>query len=263
MKSATERLKDIVYPLTTFAVLLAVWQLTVIVFKIPSYILPDLRDVAAALWRGYVGGEYWKHISFTVTAMLTGYAVGCTVAMILGAIVAESRTMERFVFPFVIGLQSVPKVALAPLVIVWFGFGIESKIFLVALICFFPVFVNVIVGMRSVDPSLIDMMRAFGGSPLRILLEVKLPNAAGAIVAGLQVGIVLGLIGAVVGEFIASTRGLGYLIQNAATNLDLGTLFAAVLSLAAIGITGTQVLRWLHRGIVFWDRSRGTTIVEN
>jgi NitT/TauT family transport system permease protein len=163
----------------------------------------------------------------------------------------------------VIGLQSVPKVALAPLVIVWFGFGIESKIVLVGLICFFPVFVNVIVGMRSVDPSLIDMMRAFGASRWRILLEVKLPNATASIVAGLQVGIVLGLIGAIVGEFIASTHGLGYLIQSAATNLDLGTVFAAVFSLAAIGITGTQILGWLHRRIVFWDRGRGTAVVES
>src|SRR5262249_54540524 len=158
---------------------------------------------------------------------------------------------------FVIGLQSVPKVALAPLVIVWFGFGIESKIVLVALICFFPVFVNTIVGMRSVDPALIQMMRAFDGSPLRILLEVRLPNALGSVIAGLQVGIVLGLIGAIVGEFIAATRGIGYLIQNAASNLDLGTVFAAVLTLAAIGITGTQLLRWLHRSIAFWDRGRG------
>lgn len=263
MSPAAERLKDIVYPLTTFAVLLAVWQLAVVVLKVPNYILPDLRDVGAALWRGYVVGDYWRHVAFTLRAMLIGYLVGCTVALILGTVVAESRTAERFVFPFVIGLQSVPKVALAPLVIVWFGFGIESKIVLVALICFFPVFVNVIVGMRSVDPNLIDMMRAFGASPLRVLLEVKLPSAASSIVAGLQVGIVLGLIGAIVGEFIAATRGLGYLIQSAATNLDLGTVFAAVLSLAAIGIAGTQILRWLHRRIVFWDRGRGSTLAEN
>jgi NitT/TauT family transport system permease protein len=258
-----ERLKDVIFPLTTFALLLAMWQLAVIILKVPTYILPDLRDVGSALWRGYIGGEYWKHAGFTIRAMLSGYLAGCVVALILGTLVAESRTMERFVFPFVIGLQSVPKVALAPLVIVWFGFGIESKIVLVGLICFFPVFVNVIVGMRSVDPSLIDMMRAFGASRWRILLEVKLPNAAASIVAGLQVGIVLGLIGAIVGEFIASTHGLGYLIQNAATNLDLGTVFAAVFSLAAIGITGTQILGWFHRRIVFWDRGRGTAVVES
>ncbi len=169
-----ERLKDIVYPLTTFAVLLAIWQFAVVAFKVPNYILPDLRDVGVALWRGYVVGDYWQHIAFTLRAMLTGYLAGCTVAFVLGALVAESRTAERFIFPFIIGLQSVPRVALAPLVIVWFGFGIEIKVVLVALICFFPVFVNVIVGMRSVDRSLIDMMRSFGASPLRVLLEVKL-----------------------------------------------------------------------------------------
>jgi NitT/TauT family transport system permease protein len=261
--SVKERVKDVVYPLTTFAVLLAAWQISVVVFKVPSYILPDLRDVGTALWRGYVEGEYWKHLGFTLTSMLTGYAFGCFVAIVSGAIVAESRTAERFVVPFVIGLQSVPKVALAPLVIVWFGFGIESKIVLVALICFFPVFVNTIVGMRSVDPTLIQMMRAFGGSPLRILLEVRLPNALSSIIAGLQVGIVLGLIGAIVGEFVAATRGIGYLIQNAASNLDLGTLFAAVFTLAVVGITGTQLLRFAHRSLAFWDRGRGATVSEH
>jgi NitT/TauT family transport system permease protein len=150
----------------------------------------------------------------------------------------------------------VPKVALAPLVIVWFGFGIESKIVLVALICFFPTFINVIAGFRSVDPAMVDMMHAFGASRLRILFEVKLPAAAGAIIAGLQVGVVLGLIGAVVGEFIASTHGLGHLIQNAATNLDLGAVFAAIASLAAFGIIGTQALRLLHRRVVFWEGGR-------
>jgi NitT/TauT family transport system permease protein len=263
MIAARERFKDVLYPLTTFAVLLAIWQVSVVVFKVPSYILPDLRDVGGALWRGYVGGEYWKHLRFTLSSMLTGYALGSVVAIVSGALVAESRTIERFVFPFVIGLQSVPKVALAPLIIVWFGFGIESKVVLVALICFFPIFVNTIVGMRSVDPALIQMMRAFGASPLRILVEVRLPNAIGSIMAGLQVGVVLGLIGAIVGEFIAATHGIGYLIQNAASNMDLGTVFAAVCTLAVIGITGTQCLRWLHRSLAFWESGKGTVVTEH
>lgn len=248
------RLTDALYPLTTLAILLVAWEVSVRVFAVPSYILPSLADVGEALWRGYIEGEYWRHVAFTLTAMLWGYAIGSLAALLLGALVAEIRLVERFIFAFVIGLQSVPKVALAPLVIVWFGFGIESKIVLVALICFFPTFINVIAGFRAVDPGVVDMMRAFGASRLRILFEVKIPGAAGSIIAGLQVGVVLGLIGAVVGEFIAATRGLGYLIQNASTNLDLGTVFAAIASLAAIGIAGSQALRWVQRRLVFWER---------
>jgi NitT/TauT family transport system permease protein len=250
------RVLDILYPLTTLAVLLLVWEASVQLLDVPNYILPSLAQVGEALWRGYVEGEYWRHVAFTLTAMLWGYAAGSGLALLLGALVAEIRLVERFIFAFVVGLQSVPKVALAPLVIVWFGFGIESKIVLVALICFFPTFINVIAGFRSVDPAMVDMMHAFGASRLRILFEVKLPAAAGAIIAGLQVGVVLGLIGAVVGEFIASTHGLGHLIQNAATNLDLGAVFAAIASLAAFGIIGTQALRLLHRRVVFWEGGR-------
>ncbi len=256
------RLRDALYPLSTLAVLLLVWEASVQLLDVPNYILPSLAQVGEALWRGYVEGEYWRHAAFTLTAMLWGYAAGSLLALLLGALVAEIRLVERFIFAFVVGLQSVPKVALAPLVIVWFGFGIESKIVLVALICFFPTFINVIAGFRSVDPALVEMMHACGASRLRILFEVKIPGAAGSIIAGLQVGVVLGLIGAVVGEFIASTRGLGHLIQNAATNLDLGAVFGAIASLAAFGIIGTQALRALHRRVVFWERgTRGAASV--
>jgi NitT/TauT family transport system permease protein len=249
-------LRDALYPLTTLAVLLLAWEGSVRLLGVPDYILPSLSQVGAALWRGYVGGEFWRHLEFTLRATLTGYAIGSGLALLLGALVAEVRLVERFVFAFVIGLQSVPKVALAPLVIVWFGFGIESKVVLVALICFFPTFINVIAGMRAVDPGLVEMLKAFGASRPRILWEAKLPAAAGPIIAGLQVGVVLGLIGAVVGEFIASTRGLGHLIQNASSNLDLGTVFAAIASLAVLGIAGSQILRALHRRIVFWEARR-------
>lgn len=255
MQSWQDRAKNIAYPLCTFGLLLLVWQLSVTVFDVPDYILPDLRSVADSLWRGYVGGAYWRHFSFTVQAMLIGYTAGSLLALVLGALVAEIKTVERFVFAFVVALQSVPKIALAPLVIVWFGFGIESKIVLVGLICFFPTFINTIAGMRSVPPNLIAMMRSCGAGPLRILFEVKIPHAASSIFSGLQIGVILGLIGAVVGEFIASTRGLGHLIQNAANALDLGAVFAAIVSLSVIGIIGSQILRWLHRRIVFWERS--------
>lgn len=247
-------LVNALYPLTTLALLLLVWEGSVRLLHVPNYIMPSLVQVGEALWRGYVEGEYWRHLRFTFTAMVTGYAVGSAAALLLGALVAEVRVVERFVYSFVIGLQSVPKVALAPLVIAWFGFGLESKVVLVALICFFPTFVNVIAGFRAADPAMLEMMQAFGASRLRILLEAKIPAAAGSILAGLQVGVVLGLIGAVVGEFIASSQGLGHLIQNASVNLDLGTVFAAIASLAALGILGTQLLRLLHRRVVFWER---------
>lgn len=247
-------LEGLAYPLVPVVLVLFAWYLATDVYGLPNYLLPSIGQVLEALKRGYVDGEYWKHLGFTLRAMALGYLAGVAFALLLGAMVAEIRMIERMVFPLVIALQSMPKVALAPLVIVWFGFGIESKIVLVALICFFPIFINVIAGLRSVDPNLVDMMRAFGAPATQILLEVKLPHAAPAIFAGLQISVVLGLIGAVVGEFIASTHGLGFMIQASANSLDLGVVFAALISLAAIGICGTQLVRLLERLVVFWQR---------
>jgi len=252
--------KRIGYPLITAVILIGAWVLATDVFRVPNYILPRIQDVGVALWRGYVGGEFWPHLFFTLQALVIGYLAGTLVALAVGILVAESQGFDRAVFPYVVALQSMPKVALAPLVIVWFGFGIESKIVLVALICFFPLFVNTVTGIRSTDPDLLDLMRVFGRSRLDILLQVKLPHAATPIMAGMQIGVVLGLIGAVAAEFVASTRGLGFVIQNAANALNLGAMFAALFSLAAIGIAGTQLLRLAQRKLVFWDRTSGADV---
>ena len=246
--------------LLTLAALIAAWVLVIEWFKVPNYILPTPRAVLHALKIGYVDGVYWPHLWATFKATSIGYLLGCGLAFVVGSLAADSRTFERFVYPYVVGLQSMPKVALAPLVIVWFGFGIESKIVLVALICFFPLFVNTVTGIRSTDPDLLDLMRVFGRSRLDILLQVKLPHAATPIMAGMQIGVVLGLIGAVAAEFVASTRGLGFVIQNAANALNLGAMFAALFSLAAIGIAGTQLLRLAQRKLVFWDRTSGADV---
>lgn len=254
MKTARNLASSIMYPAITGIVLIALWMLATRSWNVPNYILPDIGQVGRALYRGYVEGELWVHFAFTLRALLLGYAAGVAAAISLGILVAEFKSLEGALFPYVVALQSMPKIALAPLIIVWFGFGIESKIVLVALICFFPLFMNTIVGLRSVDPDLVDLMRVFGRSRFDILREVKLPSAAPSIMAGMQISVVLGLIGAVAAEFVASTRGLGLVIQTAASEMELGMMFAALFSLALIGIVGTQSIALLHRKVVFWTR---------
>ncbi|MEO7405049.1 MAG: ABC transporter permease [Burkholderiales bacterium] len=253
-----ERVKSVVYPLIAFAVLIALWDLAIHVFKVPNYILPTPGAVLDALKRGYIEGLYWPHFLFTLNSMVAGYALGCSLAFLLGCLFAESRTVERILLPFVVALQSMPKVALAPLIIVWFGFGIESKIVMVALVCFFPIFINTAVGLRATNPGLIDLMRAFSASRWHILTRIKIPSAAGHIFAGLQIAIVLGLIGAVVAEFVSSTRGLGHLINASAVNLETNTMFAALASLAVLGVAGSQLVRYLHQRVIFWEKGSVT-----
>ena len=254
-------IKSLAYPLVTAAGLLGVWISSLAWFRIPDYILPKPSAVLVSLKVGYIDGLYWPHLLVTLEAIIFGYLIGSALAFLLGVLLAESTTFEKFAYPYIIALQSMPKVALAPLIIVWFGFGLASKIVMVALICFFPVFISTVVGIRQADPNRIDLLRVFSASRAYIFLEVKLPSAAGHIFAGLQISVVLGLIGAVVSEFIASERGLGNLIQSSSTNLDLGATFAVLLTLAVMGIAGNVLVRMLHRKFVFWEQESGTRTV--
>lgn len=251
--------RRIVYPLVTLALLLGAWSGAIAFFRIPDYLLPSPTQVLRAMQVGYVEGAFWPHFLFTLKSVALGYLAGCTLAIAAGIALAESETFELFVYPYIVALQSMPKIAIAPLIIVWLGFGIESKIAMVALVSFFPLFINTAVGIKQADAQLIDMMRAFGASRAMIFRRVKLPGAAGHIFAGLQIAVVLALIGAVVAEFVASTHGLGHIIKSAAVDLHTHVMFAALFSLAVLGVAGSQLLRWLHQRVVFWDRGASTS----
>ena len=246
-------MKRILTPLIPFLAIIVLWTASISLFAIPNYILPTPRAVVQALRIGYVEGLYWPHLLATLQATILGYLIGCGLAFVSGAFVAASKMFERFVYPYVVGLQSMPKVALAPLIIVWFGFGISSKIVMVALICFFPVFINTIVGLRHTDPNLIDLLRVFSASRTHVFFQVKLPSAASHIFAGLQISVVLALIGAVVSEFVASQRGLGNLIQASSQNLDVAAMFAVLFTLALIGVLGSQLVQFVQRKLLFWE----------
>lgn len=257
-----ERVSSFLYPAITFVVLIAIWQLSIDVLHVPDYILPRPMMVLESLKAGYIDGEFWPHFLFTLRSTVSGYLIGCGCAIVIGAVLAESPTFEKFVYPYVIALQSMPKVALAPLIIVWFGYGFASKLVMVALICFFPCFVNTSIGLKSYNPELIDLYRAMGASRWQIFWRVKVPSAAGHIFAGLQISVVLALLGTVVAELVASRRGLGHVIAAAGLDFDVAMMFACVVILATIGVLASQLIQLIHRRVVFWEsRSAATTVV--
>ncbi|QDW39898.1 ABC transporter permease [Bradyrhizobium sp. KBS0727] len=245
-----------------FVASLLLWDMAIRLFKVPAYLVPSPLSVGAALIDGLVNGTFYPHIAATLYAVVAGYLVGCFLAVVIGALLAEVPLLEGALMPYIVALQSMPKVALAPLIIVWFGFGMSSKVVLVALICFFPVFINTLVGVRSVNPDIVNLYRAFRASRWNILLNVKLPAAASSIFAGLQISVAMALIGAVVGEFIASKAGLGNLLQASSMTMDVATMFAVVIVLAAIGVIGNEILQYLHRRVVFWE-SRTHAVAES
>ncbi|WP_338666002.1 ABC transporter permease [Pararoseomonas sp. SCSIO 73927] len=260
----SERLKNWLSPLVTFVIFLGLWQAVASAGLVPAYLLPSPGAVGHALVTVYGQGTIWPHLAATASEMVFGFILGSIAALIAAAVVAEFRAVERCVYPYIVALQSMPKVALAPLLIVWFGFGLTSKIILVALICFFPVFVNVLTGLRATRAELVDLYRAFSSTRWRIFWDVRLPSAAGSIFAGLQVALVLALLGAVVGEFVAAQEGLGSLIQASSLNFEVPVMFACIITLAAMGSVASAIVRFVQRRVVFWEGAggRGSTVVK-
>lgn len=248
----------VILPLLSLAVCLSAWEATIQLRDIPSYLFPAPTAVFSALARDLASPPYWMAVGVTLTEILVGFAIGSACGMVLGAMLGLSPLLERLVYPYVVGFQSVPKVAIAPLMIVWFGFGIESKILIVALTAMFPVLVNTIAGLRSTDTDRIDLLRGLCASRLQTLRYVQLPHALPYIFAGLNTAIVFSIIGAIVGEFVGARQGLGVVILKANFALDLASVFSSLVVLAVIGVTLAASLRMIERRVCFWiGKKRG------
>lgn len=215
---------------------LGMWELIVWLGGYPPFILPSPRGVYAKLVTVLSNGLLWSHARVTITEILGGLALGLSMAIVLGYLMAKSRLLERFVSLYVVASQSVPIVALAPLLIIWFGPGKLSKVLVCALTLFFPMLVNTMVGIRSVNPDLVDLMRSLRATRWQMFALLEVPSALPTLFGGLKVSMTLSVIGAVVGEFVAADRGLGFLINVARGNFDTPLMFVALLALVGIAL---------------------------
>ncbi|MBI1774784.1 MAG: ABC transporter permease [Proteobacteria bacterium] len=222
---------------------------------IPMFVLPAPSNVFLALYRGFVGGLYWPHLWATLSATLLGFAVGTVLAFALGTVIAMSRPIEYFLYPYVVMFQSMPKVALAPLIIIWFGLGLTSKVVNAALVAFFPLMVNTIVGLRSADEDRVNLMRSLAASDAQIFWMLRLPNALPFIMAGLEISMIFALIGAIVAEFIGAQAGLGMLISAMNFTMDVAGQFSVLFVLSIVGLLLNRCIQLLRRRILFWDPS--------
>ncbi|WP_327287102.1 ABC transporter permease [Streptomyces sp. NBC_01198] len=221
------------YLVAVLLVLLA-WEIAIVIGGTPDYLLPPPTQVLKA-FRTYhqpLVHNGW----FTLREILFGFAVAVGAGVLLAVPIAFSKMVERVAYPLIVMIQAVPKVALGPLFIVWFGFGLETDIFIAVSVAIFPVIVNTALGLTSIDPDLVRLGRSMGGSPMRLFWLVRLPTALPSIFAGLKVAVTFAVIGAVVGEFIVGGSGLGYLTLSASGNQNVPLLFACVIALAVIGV---------------------------
>jgi NitT/TauT family transport system permease protein len=239
------------------AAFLAVWELAVLALAIPGYILPPPTAIVIALYRGIVAsGLYLNHIWITLAETLLGFLLGAAIALTLGTAVALSRRVEYFLYPFIVMFQAMPKVALAPLIIVWFGLGLTSKVVSAALVAFFPLMVNTIVGLRSADEDRVNLMRSLAATPGQIFWMLQLPSALPYIFAGIEIAMIFALIGAIVAEFVGAQAGLGMLIQSMNFNMDVAGQFSVLIILSVLGLALNSLVASIRRRALFWDVSQ-------
>jgi NitT/TauT family transport system permease protein len=237
---------------------LGVWEAVCRAGLVSRLVLPAPSAIGVEFWRALVeiafGGPMRVHALVTIFEILAGFGAGVALGFMLGVLIAEVPTARRVAMPYLIALNAAPKIALAPLLLVWFGFGMGSKIVMAALIAFFPLLINVVSGLARVDEAKLKLMRSLAASRSMTLVKVKLPDAMPLIFAGLKTAIVLAVVGAVVGEFVGAEAGLGYVIKQSEFQLDVAQTFAVIVLLSLIGIALFYGIEYLERRVLFWTR---------
>jgi NitT/TauT family transport system permease protein len=220
-------------------------------------VLPAPSLVWDVLVDGFTSGFYIKHIESTVTSIVVGFLIASTAAISIAGILASIPVVERVLTPFFVAFQSMPKVAIAPLIVIWFGFGELSKIVIVVTACFFPILMNALHGLKLRDRDHFELMRSLGANRLQLFLHLRLPHALPYIFAGLHIGVIFALIGTVVAEFVGTNAGIGYVMLQAKANFDLPSVYACLVLLMVLGVLLHAIMGQLEKRIAFWARDLG------
>ncbi len=224
--------------------LLVIWEASVRYFEIPAFLLPAPSQIAELMV------EEWPliqmHSLATIWAILTGYVTAVVFALAVSALMIRFPLLERLIMPIFVGLQSVPKIAIAPLILVWIGAGMGSKIAVVMSIAFFPIVINTMAGFKEVDRGLADVFKSVAATEQQMLFKLRLPYAIPYIFAGLRIATTLAVLGAIVAEWLAASNGLGYLVLSGSFNFNTARSFAAIIALAVIGTVFFNFMSWIE-----------------
>ena len=244
----------VMWPLLSGLIGLALWEGLVRLLKIPIYILPAPTQIVATI------GQHWwyllSQLAITTLAAALGLIIAVVFGLAAGAAITASRLIDRMLTPWLVIAHAVPKVVIAPLFLVWFGFGLQSEMFFVVAFTFFPVIVNTVTGLKSADPEQILMVRAMGATPSQILRKIQFPSALASIYAGIKLAVTLAPVGAVIGEFVASNKGLGHLLIRAVGDMDTSLAFAAVTVFSIFGVLLWRLAEWVERRVLPWHPSQ-------
>ncbi|WP_455383472.1 ABC transporter permease [Salinispira pacifica] len=241
----------------SFVVALLLWELIVRIFHIRAYILPPPTEIIIAIVK-YIT-PLLNALLYTARSLLIGYVIAVAAGVLLALPVAFSRFIQRAVYPLIVVSQLVPKVALAPIFVIWFGFGLLPKIMIVFLLSFFPIVLNGIVGLRSIDSEIISLTRSTGARAVDVFFKVRLPSALPTFFAGFKLAAISATVGAVIGEFIGSDAGLGYIILTANGDMQTDYSFAAIVCLTVLGLLLYFAVEFIERLVLPWHISQRTT----
>jgi len=244
---------QIIQWIAPLVIFLLVWEATARAAQLPAFILPAFSAVWARLLRAVADGSLLFHTLITLSEIALGLAVGSFTATLLGYRIARSPSLERLLSPYLVASQAIPVVALAPLLVIWLGPGMPAKVLICALIVFFPILVNTVVGIRAVPASLHDLMRSLHATRWQTLRKLEVPAALPVFLGGLRIGATLSVIGAVVGELVGADRGLGFLINVGRGQYDTALVFVAVFTLILLALTLYGAVAWIERRTLVWQ----------
>ena len=232
--------------------LLVVWEAACVAFNIPVFVLPRPSLVAASLykWLGPIMENAWA----TLLRTLAGFALAVVLGALLGLAIGSSRVVYRGLYPVLIGFNSIPKVAVVPVLVIWFGIGTVPAVITAFLVSFFPIAVNIATGLATIEPELLDVMRALGAKRHQILLKIGLPRSMPYFFASLKVAITLAFVGTIISETVAANSGIGYLMMAATANFDTALVFAGLLVIAVMGIVMYVVCAVIEQRMTFWAK---------
>jgi ABC-type nitrate/sulfonate/bicarbonate transport system permease component len=238
-------------PAVAFLVLLVfAWEAYVRIFDVHAFILPAPSAIAEVIVEQYP--NLLRHTWVTTYEIVLGFLIGNVAALIMAIVIANSRLAERIFYPLIIASQTIPKIAIAPLFIIWLGTGLEPKVVITAVVCFFPTVINTVQGLRAVDQNAVDLLRLVAASRSQVFLKLQFPNALPYFFAGLRISIALAVIGAVIGEWVGASQGLGYLVMYGSQTLRTDLMFAALVFIAVLGMVLYLVVVLIER-FVSWE----------
>lgn len=242
--------QNVFYPVVFLGGLMVLWEIACRIWAIPRYILPAPSLILRTLITEFP--RFVPHIWTTLQEMLLGLMLAVLLGVPLAFLMFRYPVVERTFFPIVIGSQAVPVFAIAPLLVLWFGYGVSSKVIMASIIVFFPIVVNTLDGLKSTDPDLVNLLRSMGAKERQILWKVRVPQALPFFFTGLKIGVSVSTIGAVIGEWVGATRGLGYLMLHANAQLRVDVVFVAIADLTALGLGLFFLVSWIAKKAMPW-----------